>query len=75
MVHNGPHTLENIKSLKRANINFSLVTNTVISRHSCKISREYFKFLKTMKNVPKIGTNIQHNAPSREMREVKFFLV
>ena len=31
------------------------VTTTVILKHSCKISRECFKFLKTLRNILQIG--------------------
>ena len=34
----------------------SLVTITIISRHSCKISREYFTFPKTLRNIPSTST-------------------
>ena len=33
----------------------SLVTTTLISGHSCKISSAYFKFLKLLRKIPNIG--------------------
>ena len=51
------------------------VITSVISRHSCKISRECFKFLKTLSNILKIGLKILHIAPRRGIRVAKFFLV
>ena len=38
---------------KGLNTFFSLVTTTIISTYSCKISKDCFKFLKTLKKYPK----------------------
>ena len=62
IVQNVPKTLKNFQSKGRPDTFFSLVTTTVISRHSCKISRECFRFLKTWMNMPKIDPKILHNA-------------
>ena len=66
---------KNVQSRGKTNTFLGLVTTTVISRHSCKMSRECFKFLKTLNNIPKIDPKILHNAPSRGIRAVNFFLV
>ena len=70
-----PKTQKSVKSLGRLNTNFSLVATTVISMHLCKISRESFRFLKTLRNVSKIGSKTLHNAPSKEIPAMKSFLV
>ena len=68
-------TPKNVQSRGKTNTFLGLVTTTVISRHSCKMSRECFKFFKTLNNIPKIDPKILHNAPSRGIRAVNFFLV
>ena len=45
-----------------------------LSRYSHNISREYFKFFEKLREIPKIGPKIMHNAPIRGIRAVKFFL-
>ena len=47
---------------------YSLVTITVTSRNLWKISKECFKFIKTLKNIPKIGQKI----PSRGIHAANF---
>ena len=51
---------------------FSLSITIIISRHSCKISKEYFKFRKTLRNIPKTGPKIKDNVPSRGIRAMNF---
>ena len=47
----------------------SLVTTTVISRHSCKISIECFKFLNTLCNIPKISPKYCIMPPAQECKQ------
>ena len=54
-------TPKNVQSRGKTNTFLGLVTTTVISRHSCKMSRECFKFFKTLSNIPKIDPKILHN--------------
>ena len=61
-------------SITKYNIFFSLVTTTTISKSSCKISRECFKFLKTLRSIPETGPKILDNAPSRGKLALKFIL-
>ena len=73
-VQNVPQTPQNAQSRGKPDTFFSLVTTTVISIHSCKVSRESFRFLKSLRNIPKIGPKVLHNVPSRGIRAAKFFL-
>ena len=73
-VQNVPQTPQNAQSRGKPDTFFSLVTITVISIHSCKISRESFRFFKSLRNIPKIGPKVLHNASSRGIRAAKFFL-
>ena len=65
---------KNIQSRGRPSTLPSLVTITVISRPSCKISRECFTFLKTLSNIPKIGPKILQNAPQQRDQSCEIFL-
>lgn len=55
IVQNGSKTLKNVPNWARLNTVFSFVSTILISRHPCKISKEYFKFLKALTNIPKKG--------------------
>ena len=68
IVQNGPKTPKNFQSGGRPNTFFSLVTTTVISRYSCKTSKECFKFLKTLRNISKIGIDCQSNTKFHKIR-------
>ena len=74
IVQNVPKTLKYVQSRERPNTIFSLVTVIVISRHLCKISRECFKFLKTLNNIPKIASKILHNSPAEGYVHVTLIL-
>ena len=57
--------LQNVQNRGRPSAYLSLMITTVISRDSCKTSREFFTFLKTLSNIHKIGSKMFYNYPSR----------
>ena len=74
IVENEANIPKNTQSRGKPSTFLSLVTNAIISRHSCKISREYYKFLNSSRNISKIAAKLLHNAPRRDMSAVKLFL-
>ena len=46
---------------------FKIVTIAEIPRHACKTSKECFKFLKALRNIPKIGPKILQRDMCREL--------
>ena len=53
------------QSWGRENTFLSLVTTTVLSRHSWKISKDFFRFLEILRYTPKIRAIILHNAQNK----------
>ena len=60
MVQNKPKTPKNVQSRGKFNIFLSFVTTQVMSRYSCKISSECFKFLNVLSNITKIDPKTMH---------------
>ena len=46
---------------------FKIVTIAEIPIHACKTSKECFKFLKALRNIPKIGPKILQRDMCREL--------
>ena len=74
-MQNGQNSPKNVQGGKKLNTFLNLMIIAVISRHSCKISTEFFSFLKKLSNIPKIDPKILHNVPCSGLHVLHFFLV
>ena len=74
IVQNGPKATKNVQDRGRPSTFLSLVTTTVILRHSWKKSRECFTFLNTSRNIPKIDPKILQSSPQQRDKSCEIFL-